>query len=118
MRNTTIAAVKQEYRVSVIINKCTDESIYGAREIPRRVLRSRVSLMHDDSLLARVRRGRLSQTDSRVSGRDKSEELVAVLAHEGLHVMTRHVVPLDAVVVEVVQDRQAGLIVTLEKCAR
>lgn len=59
-------------------------------------------------------RGRLSQTDSWVSGRDEVEELVAVLAHEGLHVVAGHVVPLDAVVVEVVQDGQAGLVVTLQ----
>lgn len=59
-------------------------------------------------------RDRLSQTDSWVSGRDEVEELVAVLAHEGLHVVAGHVVPLDTVVVEVVQDGQAGLVVTLQ----
>lgn len=42
------------------------------------------------------------------------EELVAVLADEWLDVVTRHVVPLDAVVVEVVEDRQARLVITLQ----
>lgn len=69
--------------------------------------------MYDDSLLVRVRRGCLSQTDTWIPGRDKVEELVAVLAYEGLDVVTRHVVPLDAVVVKVVQDGQTRLVVTL-----
>lgn len=56
-----------------------------------------------------------SETDPRVPGRDEVQELLAVLAHEGLHVVARHVVPLDAVVVEIVQDGQAGLVVTLRK---
>lgn len=62
----------------------------------------------------RFRHDSSSETDPRVSGRDKIEELLAVLAYEGLHVMARHVVPLDAVVVEVVQDGQAGLVITLK----
>lgn len=44
----------------------------------------------------------LSQTDSWISGRDEVEELIAVLAHERFHVVASHIVPLDAVVVEVV----------------
>jgi len=56
------------------------------------------------------------QTDSWISRRDEVEELVAVLAHEGLHVMAGHVVPLDAVVVEIVQDGQTGFVVTLQMC--
>lgn len=60
--------------------------------------------MHHDSLLARICRGCLSQTDAWVSRGDEVEKLVAILAHEGLHVVTRYVVPLDAIVVEVVQD--------------
>jgi len=62
-------------------------------------------------------RGRIFlQTNSWISRRDKVEELVAVLAHEGLHVMTGHIVPLDAVIVEIVQDGQAGFVVTLQMC--
>lgn len=43
-----------------------------------------------------------SQTDSWISGRDEVEELIAILAHERFYVMASHIVPLDAVVVEVV----------------
>ena len=46
-------------------------------------------------------------------GAHEVEQFVAVLADEGLQVVTSDVVPLDSVVVEVVQNRQAGLIVTL-----
>jgi hypothetical protein len=56
-----------------------------------------------------------SETNSWVPGRDEVEEFLAVLAYERLHVMTRHVVPLDAIIVEIVQNGQAGLVVTLRK---
>jgi len=56
-----------------------------------------------------------SETNSRVPGCDEVEELLAVLAHEGLHVMACHVVPFDAIIVEIVQNGQAGLVVTLEE---
>lgn len=69
--------------------------------------------MYDDSLLARDRRSRLSQTDTWVPRRDEVKKLVAILAHERLDVVTRHVVPLDTVVVKVVQDGQTRLVVTL-----
>ncbi len=45
--------------------------------------------------------------DLRVAGADKVEQLLAVLADEGLLVVASNVVPLDAIVVEVVQDGQA-----------
>jgi len=45
-----------------------------------------------------------SETNSWIPGRDEVEEFLAVFAHEGLHVMTRHVVPLDAIIVEIVQN--------------
>lgn len=45
----------------------------------------------------------------RVVGADKVEELLAVLADEGLLVVASNVVPLDTIVVEVVQDGKAGL---------
>ena len=38
------------------------------------------------------------------------EQLVRVLAHPGLLVVAGHVVPLDAVVVEVVEDADAALL--------
>ena len=41
---------------------------------------------------------------------DKVEQLVAVLADDGLGVAALHVVPLDAVLVEVVQDGDARLV--------
>lgn len=69
--------------------------------------------MYDDSLLARDRRSRLSQTDTWVPRRDEVKKLVAILAHERLDVVTRYVVPLDTVVVKVVQDGQTRLVVTL-----
>ena len=47
--------------------------------------------------------------DLRVAGADKVEQLLAVLADEGLLVVASDVVPLDAIVVEVVQDGQARL---------
>jgi len=56
------------------------------------------------------------QTDSWISRRDKVEELVTVLAHEGLHVMAGNIVPLDAVVVEIVQNGQARFVVALQMC--
>lgn len=55
----------------------------------------------------------VSQAQAGVAGAYEVEQLVAVLAHERLDVVARHVVPLDAVVIEVVQDRQARLVVTL-----
>lgn len=73
----------------------------------------RNSSIYDDNLFARVRRGRLSQTDTWVPGCDEVEELVAVLAHERFDVVTCHVVPLDAIVVKVVQYRQTRLVVAL-----
>ena len=44
-----------------------------------------------------------------VTGTDKVEQLVAVLADERLLVVAGNVVPLDAVVVEVVENGQARL---------
>jgi hypothetical protein len=55
------------------------------------------------------------ETDSGVSRADEVEELVAVLAHERLDVVTGDVVPFESVVVEVIQDRKAGFVVTLKK---
>ena len=51
----------------------------------------------------------LLQGDGGVARADVVEELFAVLADEGLLVVAGDVVPLDAVVVEVVEDGQAGL---------
>lgn len=47
--------------------------------------------------------------DFRVAGADKVEELLAVLADEWFLVVAGHIVPLDAVVVKVVEDGEAGL---------
>ncbi|KAJ8875999.1 hypothetical protein PR048_023907 [Dryococelus australis] len=54
------------------------------------------------------------EADAWVARAHEVEQLVAVLADEGLHVMAGHVVPLDAVVVEVVEDGEARLVVTLQ----
>lgn len=45
----------------------------------------------------------------RVAGADKVEELFAILANEWLLVVASNIVPLDAVIVEVVEDGQARL---------
>jgi len=45
----------------------------------------------------------------RVARADKVEQLLAVLADEGFLVVASNIVPLDAIVVEVVQDGQAWL---------
>jgi len=50
---------------------------------------------------------------SRVPRPDKVEQLVRVFADKGLEVVAGDVVPLDPVVVKVVQDGQAGFVVTL-----
>lgn len=47
--------------------------------------------------------------DFRVAGADKVEELLAVLTDEGFLVVAGHIVPLDTVVVEVVEDGEARL---------
>lgn len=49
------------------------------------------------------------QTDTRIGGRHIVQQLLAVLAHERLLVVACHIVPGDAVVVHVVQHRQARL---------
>ena len=49
------------------------------------------------------------ERDLWVAGADKVEQLLAVLANEGLLVVASDVVPLDAIIVEVVQDGQARL---------
>ena len=51
-----------------------------------------------------------SEADAAVGAGDVVEELVAVLADEGLLVVAGDVVPGDAVVVDVVEDREAGLL--------
>lgn len=53
------------------------------------------------------------QTDAGVSGSHKVEQFIAVFTHEGLQMMTGDVVPFDAVLIEVVQNGQTGLVVTL-----
>lgn len=58
-----------------------------------------------------MRRG--LQADAWVARADEVQQLVGVLADEGLDVMAGDVVPLDTVVVEVVQDREARLVVPL-----
>lgn len=57
------------------------------------------------------------QTNSGVARADKVQQLVGVLAHERLQMVAGNVVPLESVVVEVVQDGQAGLVVTLSRLA-
>lgn len=47
------------------------------------------------------------QSDAAVRGRDVVEELLGVLADDGLFVVAGDVVPRDAVVVDVVEDGQA-----------
>lgn len=63
-------------------------------------LKKRVCFVH---LLVRLER------NLGVAGADKVKQLLAVLADEGLLVVASDIVPLDAIVVEVVQDGQAGL---------
>lgn len=63
----------------------------------------------------KVGRREALETDSRVPGAHKVEELIAILADEGLDVVAGHVVPFHTIVVEVVQDGQTRLFVTLEK---
>jgi hypothetical protein len=46
-------------------------------------------------------------------GAHKVEQFITVLADEGLQVVTSDIMPLDSVIVEVVQNRQTGLIITL-----
>lgn len=49
------------------------------------------------------------KTESRIGGSDVVEELIRVLADDGLLVVAGNVVPRDSVIVDVVQDGQAGL---------
>lgn len=49
-----------------------------------------------------------------ISRKYEVEEFIAVLANEWFSVMTSYVVPFNAIVVEVVQNRQAGFIITLQ----
>ena len=55
------------------------------------------------------------ERDFGVAGADKVEQLLAVLADERFLVAASDVVPLDAIVVEVVQDGQARLTLLLKK---
>jgi hypothetical protein len=54
------------------------------------------------------------ETDASVAGTDEVQQFVAVLADEWFQVVARHIMPLDAIVVEVVQNGQTGFIVTLQ----
>lgn len=54
------------------------------------------------------------ERDFGVAGADKVEQLLAVLADEGFLVAASDVVPLDAIVVKVVQDGQARLTLLLK----
>jgi len=54
-----------------------------------------------------------SKADPGVAAPHEVEQLVTVLADERLEVVARDVVPLDTVLVEVVEDGQAGLVVPL-----
>lgn len=58
------------------------------------------------------------KTDAWVSGSDKVEKFIAVFAHEWLQMMASDVVPLDAILVEVIQDSKTGLVVTLGETMR
>jgi hypothetical protein len=53
------------------------------------------------------------KADAGVARRHKVEQLLGVFAHEGLEVVAGDVVPLEAVVVEVVEDGKARLVVAL-----
>lgn len=50
-----------------------------------------------------------SNSEGRVGVSHVFQEGVVLLAHEGFAVVTRHVMPVNAVVVEVVQDGNAVL---------
>ena len=50
------------------------------------------------------------KTNATVGAGDVLEELLAVLTYEGFLVVAGNVVPGDAVVVDVVEDREAGLV--------
>lgn len=54
------------------------------------------------------------ETNARVPTADKVEEFVAVFADERLEVVASNIVPFDAIVVEVVEDRQARFVISLE----
>lgn len=60
-------------------------------------------------------RWELLEADARVPGAHEVEELVAVLTDEGLDMVAGHIVPLQTVIVEVVQDGQARLFIALEE---
>jgi hypothetical protein len=53
------------------------------------------------------------ETDAWVARADEVEQFVTVLTDERFQVVARHIVPLDAIVVEVVQNGQTGFIITL-----
>lgn len=52
-----------------------------------------------------------------ISGAHKIKQLIGILADEGLDVMAGDVVPLDAIVVEVVQNGKAALVIALGSLA-
>jgi predicted nucleic acid-binding protein len=54
------------------------------------------------------------ETDAWVARTHEVEQFITVLTHEGFQVVTGHIMPLDAIVIEVVQNGQAGFIITLK----
>jgi hypothetical protein len=54
------------------------------------------------------------ETDAWVARADEVEQFVTVLTDERFQVVARHIVPLNAIVVEVVQNGQTGFIITLQ----
>lgn len=58
------------------------------------------------------------KADAWVSGSDKVEKFIAVFTYEWLQMMASNVVPLDAILVEVIQDSKTGLVVTLGETMR
>lgn len=59
-------------------------------------------------------KSKILQANAWISRSDKVQQLVAVLADERFQVVTSDVVPFHPVIVEVVQDRQARLVITLK----
>lgn len=57
------------------------------------------------------------QTDIGIPRAHKVQQFIGVLADEGLDVMAGDVVPLDAIVIEVIQNGEATLVIALRRLA-
>jgi hypothetical protein len=54
------------------------------------------------------------ETDAWVAGAHEVEQFITVLTDERFQVVTSHIMPLDAIIIEIVQNGEAGFIITLQ----